>query len=179
MKYLVIMKLETRYPIGVLCKISGVSRSAFYSFKHKKSCLSTELDDIIISIYNKSNQRAGYRSVKMRLKEAYGLIVNHKKVQRIMNKYSLKSVVRTKYKKTKEEIFIKPNILNRNFTTTKPNEKYATDITYIPTQNKTMYLSTIIDLYDNYPVAWNLSDSQDKSLSIDTIKILALSLIHI
>lgn len=167
------MKLETKYPIGVLCTIAGISRSAFYNFKHKKPCTIAELDDIIISIYNKSNQRAGYRTIKMRLKTVYGLIVNHKKVQRIMRKYNLKSVVRAKYKKTKEEISIKPNILNRNFIAKKPNEKYATDITYIPTQNRMMYLSTIIDLYDNYPVAWNLSDNQDKSLSIDTIKMLA------
>lgn len=167
------MQLETKYPVGVLCEIAGVSRSAFYNFKHKKPCSAAEIDDIIINLYNKSNQRAGYRAIKMRLKTVCGLTVNHKKVQRIMAKYSLKSVVRTKYKKTKEEISIKPNILNRDFSAAKPNRKYATDITYIPTQNKMMYLSTIIDLYDNYPVAWNLSDNQDKSLSIDTIKILA------
>jgi putative transposase len=167
------LQLETKYPVGVLCEIAGVSRSAFYNFKHKKPCSAAEIDDIIINLYNKSNQRAGYRAIKMRLKTVCGLTVNHKKVQRIMAKYSLKSVVRTKYKKTKEEISIKPNILNRDFSAAKPNRKYATDITYIPTQNKMMYLSTIIDLYDNYPVAWNLSDNQDKSLSIDTIKILA------
>lgn len=167
------MKLETAYPVGVLCGIAGVSRSAFYSYKHKKPCTSVAIDDKIISIYNKSNQRAGYRTIKMRLKTVYGLTVNHKKVQRIMSKYSLKSVVRAKYKKTKEEISIKQNILNRNFKAAKPNEKYATDITYIPTQNKMMYLSTIIDLYDNYPVAWNLSDNQDKSLSLNTIKMLS------
>ncbi|MDP4132678.1 MAG: IS3 family transposase [Bacillota bacterium] len=157
----------------MLCDIACISRSAFYKFKHKNPCTLTDIDDKIIDIYNKSNKRAGYRTIKMRLKSVYGLTVNHKKVQRVMQKCGLKSVVRPKRKKIKEDLYIKPNILNRDFKAAKPNEKYATDITYIPTQSKMMYLSTIIDLYDNYPVVWNLSDNQNKSLSLDTIKMLA------
>jgi transposase InsO family protein len=67
-------------------------------------------------------------------------------------------------------VLIKPNILNRDFSVSKPAEKLVTDITYIPTPNKMMYLSVIIDLFDNYPVAWKLSDCPEKSLSIDTVK---------
>jgi transposase InsO family protein len=107
----------------------------------------------------------------MRLKSEYGLIVNHKKIRRIMKMHELKSIVRPKYKKpSQDDVFVKPNILNRDFKASRPFEKLVTDITYIPTPYKMMYLSTVIDLYDNYPVAWHLSENADKSLSIDTIK---------
>jgi len=156
----------------LLCSIAGISRSAYYKYKQRPLSPSKDIEDKIIDLYKKSGQRFGYRTIKMRLKSVYGLTVNHKKVRRIMRNYELKSIVRPpKFKKPcKDDVFIKPNILNRNFKATKPNEKLVTDITYIPTQNKMMYLSTVIDLFDNYPVAWYLSDSQDKSLSIETVK---------
>jgi putative transposase len=109
--------------------------------------------------------------IKMRLKSVYGLTVNHKKIRRIMRAHELQSIVRPKFRKPpQDDVFIKPNILNRDFKASKPYEKLVTDITYIPTPYKMMYLSTVIDLFDNYPVAWYLSDNPDKSLSIDTIK---------
>lgn len=108
--------------------------------------------------------------VKMIVKNQYGITVNHKKVQRIMRENGLRSVVRKKRKRLNEPREIKCNMLSRNFHASKPNQKYATDITYIPTSSCMMYLSTVIDLYDNYPVAWNLSKSIDKQISIDTIK---------
>ncbi len=128
---------------------------------------------IILDIYNKSDKRFGYRQVYNALRNQYKLLINHKKVQRIMQENNLKSIIRPKYKLQNQEKISFPNVLNRNFEANRPNLKFATDITYIPTRTKMMYLSTVIDLYDNYPVAWKLSDSQDKSLSIDTIKRLA------
>ena len=125
---------------------------------------------MILDIYNKSGKRFGYRQVTNALRNQRHLLINHKKVQRIMRENGLKSIIRPKYKVKNQEKITFPNILNREFKTNKPNCKFATDITYIPTRTKMMYLSTVIDLYDNYPVAWKLSDSQDKSLSIDTIK---------
>lgn len=163
--------LERKHPVSLLCSIAGISRSAYYKYKRRDLSHSTEIDDKIIDLYKKSGGRFGYRTIKMRLKSVYGLTVNHKKIRRIMQEHELKSVVRPKYKKPpRDDVFIKPNILNRNFKATKPNEKFVTDITYIPTPSKMMYLSTVIDLFDNYPVAWHLSDSQDQSLSIETVK---------
>lgn len=164
------MLLELKYPIWLLSEIARVSKSAYYKYKRKPLSNTCKLDHVIIDIYNKSNKRAGYRAIKDILKFKYHQIVNHKKVQRIMCKYGIQSIVRKKHKKPKEQIILKKNILNRNFKANKPGEKYVTDITYIPTRKKMMYLSMIIDVYDNLPVAWNISDNLDKSLSIDTIR---------
>lgn len=174
LKYNVILSLELKYPIGLLCDISGVSRTAYYRFKNKPLRKVDPIEKLIIDIYNKSLKRFGYRQIKSKLKSQYGLIVNHKKILRIMKEYSIKSIIRVKKRyKTRHEYCFKGNILNREFQATKPGEKYVTDITYIPTRRDMVYLCTVIDLFNNEPVAWKVSDKQDKSLSIDTIKMLS------
>ena len=168
------MSLELEHPIWLLCEIAGISRSSYYKYKKKLLNKNTEIDKLIIDIYNKSNKRVGYRLIKSILKNKYNLTVNYKKIQRIMKENNIQSIVRRKqFKKPKDQNIIKENILNRNFKALNPGEKFVTDITYIPTQRKMTYLCTMIDLFNNEPVAWNISDSQDKSLSIDTIKILS------
>lgn len=164
------MNIELEHPIWLLCEIAQVRRSSYYRYKNKPVKKDTELEEKIIQIYNKSNKRAGYRTITLLLKNNYNLIVNHKKVYRIMKENNISSIVRKKFRKHKGEAEIRENLLNRDFTASKPGEKFVTDITYIPTQRTMTYLCTIIDLFNNEPVAWNISDSQDKSLSIDTIK---------
>ena len=158
----------------MLCSIAGISRSSYYRYKNTPLKDETDLEEKILKLYNKTNKRAGYRFIKKLLKTEYKLIVNHKKTYRIMKALNIKSIVRKKKKKTtaKTEV-VKENILNRNFTSAKPGKKFVTDITYIPTRTKMMYLCVIIDLFNNEPVAWNISSSQDKYLSINTIKSLA------
>ena len=167
------MTLELEYPVCLLCEVAGVSRSAYYKYKKRPLRKDTDIDKLIIDIYNKSNKRFGYRAIKSVLKNQYNLTVNHKKIQRIMNENGIHSIVRKKYRKQKEQSIIKENLLNRDFEASKPGEKFVTDITYIPTARTMVYLCTVIDLFNNEPVTWNISDSQDKSISIDSIKKLA------
>jgi len=108
--------------------------------------------------------------LKDMLKEQYGLIVNHKKVLRIMRELGIASIIRKKYKINRGKENIKKNILNRNFESNEPMKKLVTDITYIPCREKMIYLCTVIDLFNNEPVAWTVKDCQDKSLTIDTVK---------
>jgi transposase InsO family protein len=167
------MEIEYKHPISLLCSIAGISRASYYRYKNKPLDRDTSIEDLIVDIYNKSGKRAGYRTIKQILKIKYNLVVNHKKVLRIMQAKEIRSIVRQKFRKPKEETMIKENILNRDFKADRPGEKFATDITYIPTQRKMAYLCTVIDLFNNEPAAWKISDTQDKSLSIDTIKILS------
>jgi len=132
------MSLELEHPTWLLCEIAGISRSSYYKYKKKLLNKNTEIDKLIIDIYNKSNKRVGYRLIKLILKNKYNLTVNHKKIQRIMKENNIQSIVRRKqFKKPKDQNIIKENILNRDFKALNPGEKFVTDITYIPTQRKT------------------------------------------
>lgn len=163
------LELEYRYPVSLLCKIAGISRSSFYKYKNTPPKNDDEIDNLIKEIYNKSGKRFGYRRVRDVLVNQHKMQINRKRVQRIMQENGLKSIIRPKKQFKSEERTVLPNSLNRDFMASKPNQKFATDITYITTRTKTMYLSVVLDLYDNYPVAWVLSECQDKKLSILTI----------
>ncbi|MFZ7134313.1 MAG: DDE-type integrase/transposase/recombinase [Eubacteriales bacterium] len=69
----------------------------------------------------------------------------------------------------RKEAITAPNILNRNFSTHKPKQKLATDITYIPIPNSMIYVSTILDLNNNEILEYKVSNKPDKSLSIDVV----------
>lgn len=146
----------------------------YYKYRNKPATVSSDLEEKIIKIYEKSGKRFGYRSIKEKLKEEYNLIVNHKKVLRIMQELGLKSITRRK-KKNKVETLIdaKDNILKRDFSAKKKGEKYVTDITYIPTKSTMTYLCVIMDLYDGEIVSEVISDKQDKWITINAVEKLA------
>jgi transposase InsO family protein len=112
----------------------------------------------------------GYRRVQIWL-ERHGIHHNPKTVLRVMNKYSLLSVIRRKrYVKYGEVLHRYPNLLNRNFTADRPNQKWVTDISYIRTGQGFLYLSVIRDLYDNSIVAYKSSMEQTVNLVLNTIR---------
>lgn len=170
-KYQIISDLQYKYPIGLLCQIAGVSRGSYYKYLNRPAKIYDDIKDKILRIYEKSKKRFGYRLIKSKLKEEYGLIVNHKKILRLMRELGIKSITRKRKKSTIGEVLgVKENLLNRNFTASRPGEKYVTDITYIPTKATMTYLCVVIDLYDNSVVSSFVSDKQDKWLSINAIK---------
>ena len=88
-----------------------------------------------------------------------------------MQKYDLLSAVRRKkYRNYGDRRHRYPNLLNRNFKADRPNQKWVTDISYIKTQQGTLYLSVIRDLYDNSIVAYKTGTEQTINLVLSTIR---------
>lgn len=88
-----------------------------------------------------------------------------------MQKYNLLSVVRRKkFHYCSQYLHRYPNLLNREFTAERPNQKWVTDISYIKTVRGFLYLSIIRDLYDNSIVAYKMDKEQSVKLVLDTIK---------
>lgn len=89
-----------------------------------------------------------------------------------MNKYHLKPEyikrIRPNNNKRIEEN-VKPNLVKRKFNTDEPNKIWVTDITYLIYNNKKMYLSTILDLYDRKVIAYKISKFNNNQLVIDTL----------
>lgn len=177
-KYEIILQLSQAYSVKLLCEISQVSRSGYYKWISRKASPNKdyEIEEKILSVYTKSKKVYGYRRIKVALKRTFGLIVNHKKVIRLMKKLNIKSVVRRKrFKyvnpKNLDQGKIEPNVLNRDFKTSKLNEKWVTDITYLyygPTRKK-MYLSALKDLYNNEIVSYKISSSLDMTFVEETL----------
>ena len=111
--------------------------------------------------------------LKRTILHGYGLCLNHKRIRRILRNNGLKCIVRQhKSKKDAENLIIKENVLNRQFCPSEPNKVLATDFTYLSVGGNTYFLSVVLDMYDNNPLVWYLSDRNDRSLSLNTMELL-------
>ena len=137
-----------------------MARSSFY-YHQKKSRLPDkykEIKELIKAIYQRHKGRYGYRRITDELQNK-GIVINHKTVMRLMKLLSLKSIIRVKkYKSYKgENGKIAPNILERNFKAEAPNQKWATDITEFNVSGNKLYLSPIIDLFNQEIISYELT----------------------
>ena len=128
--------------------------------------------DKITTIFNENNKRYGYRRITLELKNQ-GIIVNHKKVKKLMGILGLFGITpKAKYRSYKGDMNgTVPNLLldkvideekhktkyKQNFKTTKPNEKWTTDISEFHIKAGKVYLSPILDMYDDSIVSYNIS----------------------
>jgi len=154
-----------------MCKYFKVSKSGYYKYLHSNKNKDTTLREVIEGIQIKCKYRYGYRRVKIALARK-GIIVNHKRVLRVMSKYNLLSKIRRKYiyLKASDVMHKYQNILAQDFKTSKINHKWTTDISYIITPEGRLYLSVIRDACDGYVVAYKYSTQQDLKLVADTVK---------
>ena len=154
-----------------MCAVLEISKRTYYKYRNSED--KDYYDYLIIKeIFDNSKGTYGYRRITEGIKIKYGVIFNHKKVARIMNKYHLKPeyikrIRPNNYKRIEENV--KPNLVKRNFNTDEPNKIWVTDITYLIYNNKRMYLSTILDLYDRKVVAYKISKFNNNQLVIDTL----------
>jgi putative transposase len=156
------MELRHKYDLAILLRCLNMARSSFYYYVKQAGNTDKyfEIKEAIQRIYHKHKGRFGYRRITLLLRQQ-GQIINHKTVFRLMQTLHLKSVIRIKkYKSYKgEQGKIAPNLLNRAFRAEKPNQKWATDVTEFNVFGKKLYLSPLIDLYNQEIVSYELSES--------------------
>ena len=171
-KYRVIYRHKDKYSISEMCRFFKVSRSGYYGFVKRmdKPANDLELSELIRECQSETKQTYGYRRIAIWL-ERKGIHHNPKTILRVMNKYSLLSVVRRRrYCNYSQALHRYDNLLNRNFNADRPNQKWVTDISYIKTAQGFLYLSVIRDLYDRSIIAYKTSTVQNINLVLNTIR---------
>ncbi|MFV0147165.1 IS3 family transposase [Empedobacter falsenii] len=153
-------ELRPEFNLNLLLDCTHMARSSFYyhslrSKTDKYKAIKLKIE----SIYDQHKGRYGYRRITDELRKL-GTIINHKTVLKLMNNLGLKSLIRTKkYKSYKgEQGKIAPNFLKREFKADKPNKKWVTDITEFKVKDKKLYLSPIMDLYNQEIISYELSE---------------------
>ena len=173
-KYAIIHRHREEYPISVMCKFFGVSRSGYYNFVKRLGQPEKDADlaKEIQMCQDTTDKTYGYRRVWLWLKHKK-IHKNPKTVLRIMKKYGLLSEIRRRRKWVNlgQQVHKYKNLLARQFRADRPNAKWVTDISYIHTKEGVLYLSMIRDLYDNSIVAYKTSSRQTVSLVLDTIRL--------
>ena len=173
-KYHIIYRHRTEYPVSVMCAFFGVSRSGYYDFIRRLG--RPEKDAALAKSIAEQRKRSfgtyGYRRMWLWLK-SQNIYCNPKTVLRIMKKYDLLSEIRRrrKWQQMGQQVHKYANLLNREFHADRPNSKWVTDISYIHTKQGVLYLSMIRDLYDNSIVSYKTGTQQTVNLVLDTIRL--------
>ncbi|HDZ1874710.1 TPA: IS3 family transposase, partial [Bacillus anthracis] len=169
----VVELMKDEYSIKEICILIGIPRSTYYRWKNKeKDVKEAKLEQAILTICMTNHFRYGHRKVTALLKRKYNYHPNRKTVQKIMQKKNLQCRVKRKRRTwiNGESRIVVENLLNRNFQANKPNEKWVTDITYLPFGTEMLYLLSIMDLYNNEIIAYEISNRQDVTLVLRTVE---------
>jgi transposase InsO family protein len=154
------------------CEILNISRSGYYKNKNRIKPDKEKQDEMLCSLINEYHSTfdgiLGYRRMTIFINK-----LNHKSfskgyIHRLMKFLEIKARIRIKKvnrKKVKPD-YTKENILSRDFKANKPNEKWLTDVTEfsIPGEDKKLYLSPILDLYDNSIIEYRFSFKNNNNL---------------
>ena len=167
-----IWELRHKHKISLLIEISGLARSTYYYYARRRTETDkySEVKEQITNIYHQNRGRYGYRRITMELRNR-GHVINHKTIQRLMKDMGLFCRVRMKKYRSYKGNFGKtaPNILERDFAATAPNQKWVTDITEFRLWGQKLYLSPILDLYSRDIVSYTISDRPLLSMTIEML----------
>ena len=166
---------KASYPVRILCRVLRVSKSGLYAWL-RRTPSDGELEDErlrpkIVEAFETGRGTYGSPRIQRELVDQ-GDEVGRRRVARLMREMKLQGVCPRKFRVTtdsKHENGIAPNVLSRDFTADKANEKWATDITYIWTAEGWLYLAVVMDLYSRRIVGWSIADHMETSLCLDAL----------
>ena len=175
MKYQMIHENSSRFTVLKMCRTMSISRSGYYaSLKRPESNRSKQQREItarIIEVHKESFGIYGSPNITVALNRS-GMSVSRGTVARLMKNNGIKSRVVKKYKATtnsNHNLPVAENILNREFTANSINQKWVSDITYVPTDEGWLYLAGVLDLCDGALVGYSMDSRMTKELVINAL----------
>ena len=162
-----------------MAKTLDVSESGYYKWLNSRQTVSdkavveADLALQIIDIFRKSNGSYGSRKITKKLNEVSNTPINHKRIERIMREYGLFSKTSKKYKCTtdsRHNEMIADNLIDRDFTASKPDEKMVSDTTVVTTKEGDLYVAGIMDLCGRIPVGIAMSRRNNTKLVKDALE---------
>ena len=158
------------YSIARMAKVLGVSESGYYRWLSRKPSKRAEEDLVLIEeiaeIFYASRRIFGSRKITS-IMRSRGRLINHKRVERLMSEYCMKSRVCKQYNSFTEPgdgNNIKDNLLKRDFSVTGPDQKMVSDTTGIRTKEGWLYVAGILDLCGRIPVGMATGPRNDTEL---------------
>jgi len=163
-------------PVTRMCKALNVSPSGFYAWRDRPVSAREMANEALVkkieTVYYDSYETYGSPRVYHELK-AQGVSCSENRVARLMRLRGLQAKQVRRYKTTtkrNKKHPVAPNLLKRDFGADRPDRKWLTDITYIPTQEGWLYLAVILDLYNRGIVGWAMSERMSAALTIRALK---------
>ncbi len=171
-----IKKNMSRFSVKMMCRMLSVSPSGYYDWRDRpqssRAQENTKLAARIKCVFDNEHSRAGAERITRRLKME-GTQVGRHRVARIMRLNGWRAKAAKKFKATtnsNHKLPVAPNLLQQNFTASRPNEKWVSDITYIWTEEGWLYLAVVMDLYSRMVVGWSMSERMTSKLVVDALQ---------
>jgi putative transposase len=157
-----------------LCRLAGVSRAGYYRFWRRSA--PREHDTMVRSAIQRvalaNGRHRGYRYISHQLRREEGIVVNHKRVLRLMRQDNLLCLRRKAFvprtTDSRHDWEIVPNLV-QGLRLTGLDQLWVADITYIRLQEEFAYLAVIIDAFSRRVVGWAMADHLRASLAIDAL----------
>jgi putative transposase len=166
------------YPVTLLCRVMQVSTSGFYAWRKRPSSERARrracIEASVKQVHEQSHGIYGSRKIADELAERDDLAdACRNTVVNAMKALNIQSCATRKFKPTTTRIDPSKraagNVLDQDFSASKPNEKWVSDITYLPTSQGFCYLAVVLDLFSRKVVGWSLSDTLATSLVTDAL----------
>ncbi|WP_337994623.1 IS3 family transposase, partial [Pseudomonas fontis] len=174
-----INELSEQYGVVDCCRVLGVRRSSFYTWRKRqgrKNPVRDALRSRVVNHFKASRSSAGSRTLVQELRQE-GHEVGRYKVRALMREAGLKCKQRRphRYRSSGAEALIAKNQLKRNFKVSAINEVWCGDVTYIQVGRRWLYLAAVIDLYARRVVGWAFSMTADARLACNALRMAAES----
>jgi len=168
---------RANYPVAMLCRMLGVSKSGYYAWRSRppsnKSRQDATLTEKIREIHGRSRETYGYPRVHAELR-SLGVRCGRRRVARLMKVAGLRGCMRGKKRRrtTRRDprAAPAPDLLRRDFVAGRPNRVWLADITYVPTREGFLYLAFILEVHSRRIVGWSMDSHMRTELVVDALE---------
>jgi putative transposase len=175
-RYSFISRQRSSFPVRVLCRVLQVSAAGYYDWARRQPSVTErrrdELAAAIRGIHADVKGRYGSRRMHAELK-ARGHSCSVNSVAKVMRSLGIQAISHRRFRvrttDSDHEFPVAGNVVNQDFTATKPNEVWLSDITFIPTREGWLYLAAVEDLYSRRVVGWSMGTSLESRLVVEAL----------
>lgn len=166
---------KTVYPVCMLCRVLGVSRSGYYDYKDRPPSQREQQDEALTTKIHEIHQRSRgtYGSPRIHAElRSIGIRCGRKRVARLMRKTGIRGCLRGSRKQiTRRSKHAVPAVdrVSRDFSATAPDKLWAADITYVATEEGFLYLAFVLDAYSRRLVGWAMESHLRTELVVDAL----------
>jgi len=163
------------YPVATMCRVLEVSRSGYYAWRKRGPSARAQADaaltERIREVHEDSRKTYGSPRIHAELQEE-GQRVGRKRVARLMGAAGLEGASRRRFVKTtqrSEDARPAPDLVDRDFTVSGPDQLWVADITYIPTWAGFLFLAVVLDAWSRRVVGWAMATHLRTQLVLDAL----------
>ena len=166
---------QALYPIATMCRVLQVSASGYYAWCKRPQCKRKQTDVVLGDRIEASHQRSrktyGRPRIQADLRDA-GMRASDRRVARIMRERKIQGASRRKGFRTTvrdRDARPAPDLVERKFTATAPDQLYVADITYVPTWAGFLFVAIVLDVFSRRVVGWAMATHLRTELVLDAL----------